>query len=104
MPNQKHLTLEDRSIIASMLKDKATFKEIANILDKDPSTISKEIRSHLVFRRVGGGAHKLQRLCKSIYLHKKTSLYTLPFRTQIQSMQALFHVQCFLHGFQTTDL
>ena len=54
MANNKHLTLEDRITIEDMLHDKASFKAIADALDKDPSTISNEIRSHLVFRRVGG--------------------------------------------------
>ena len=54
MANQKHLTLDDRHTIESMLKAKSYFREIGQALDKDPSTISKEIRSHLLFRRVGG--------------------------------------------------
>ena len=37
-----------------MLDLQVSFKEIAVALDKDPSAISKEIRSHLVFRHVGG--------------------------------------------------
>ena len=39
-----HLTLEDRNIIEEELNQGSNFKEIANILNKDPSTISKEIR------------------------------------------------------------
>ena len=54
MANNKHLTPDNRSTIQTMLSRKASFKEIADVLDKDPSTISKEIRSHLVFRRIGG--------------------------------------------------
>lgn len=54
MPNNKHLTMDNRCTIQTMLNDKASFKAIADVLDKDPSTISKEIRSHLVFRKVGG--------------------------------------------------
>lgn len=54
MANNKHLTLDDRITIETMLHDKASFKAIAIALNKDPSTISNEIRSHLVFRRVGG--------------------------------------------------
>jgi len=54
MANNKHLTLDDRSILESMLKDKASFREIGNALGKDPTTISKEIRSRMVFRRIGG--------------------------------------------------
>ena len=54
MANNKHLTADNRSTIQTMLNDKASFKAIAIALDKDPSTISKEIRSHLVFRKIGG--------------------------------------------------
>lgn len=54
MPNNKHLTLDNRTTIETMLNLQSSFKEIAAALDKDPSTISKEIRSHLVFRHVGG--------------------------------------------------
>lgn len=54
MPNNKHLTLDNHCTIQSMLNEKASFKAIADVLDKDPSTISKEICSHLVFRKIGG--------------------------------------------------
>lgn len=50
----KHLTLDDRCTIQMMLDKKASFAEIGRILQKDPSTISKEVRTHLIFRRVGG--------------------------------------------------
>ena len=53
MPNNKHLTLDNRITIESMLNTQSSFKEIAALLNKDPSTISKEVRSHLVFRHVG---------------------------------------------------
>ena len=54
MANNKHLTLAGRIEIESMLKQKATFVEIGKALDKDPSTISKEIKSRLLFMRIGG--------------------------------------------------
>jgi len=54
MANNKHLTLGERTTIESMLKHKTSFTEIGNSLDKDSSTISKEIRSHLVSQRIGG--------------------------------------------------
>lgn len=54
MANNKHLTIDNRCTIQTMLDDRASFKAIADVLDKDPSTISKEIRSHLVFRKIGG--------------------------------------------------
>jgi transposase, IS30 family len=46
MPNQKHLTLDDRSYIHSGLKTGQSFRQIARHIDKDPSTISKEVRRH----------------------------------------------------------
>lgn len=54
MANNKHLTLDERTTIESMLKHKTSFTEIGLSLDKDPSTISKEIRSHLISQRTGG--------------------------------------------------
>lgn len=73
MANNKHLTLEDRSTIQSMLKDKACFKEIGQVLFKDPTTISKEIRSHLVFRRIGG-MHTRYNACQHRFSCSKTRL------------------------------
>ena len=43
--NQKHLTLNDRIYIENELSKGATFKDIASFLCKDPTTISKEVRS-----------------------------------------------------------
>lgn len=40
----KHLTLEDRMYIEDALDEKYTLKEIAAILEKDPTTISKEVK------------------------------------------------------------
>ena len=53
MATQKHLTLNDRITIQQMLSSPTTFSAIADALDKDPSTISKEVRNRLVFVRVG---------------------------------------------------
>ena len=54
MTNQKHLTLSDRMVIETQLSNSTSFKAIASALDKDPSTISKEVRSHLSVERIGG--------------------------------------------------
>lgn len=43
---QKHLTLSDRIYIEQELLQKSTFSSIGNTLNKDPSTISKEIKKH----------------------------------------------------------
>ena len=54
MSKNKHLTLEERLIIRTMLNDSASFKEIGRRLGKDCTTISKEIRSHKAFQKTGG--------------------------------------------------
>ena len=53
MANQKHLLPEQRITIQEMLGKRCSFTEIGSVLDKDPSTISKEIRKHLDFSRTG---------------------------------------------------
>ena len=54
----KHLTLEDRYTIEHSLKDGSSFKSIARTLGKDPSTISKEVRNHLIFEKTGAFGRK----------------------------------------------
>ena len=54
MANNKHLTYDNRNTIESVLKQNVPFKKIAEVLDKDPSTISKEIRLHCYSQRTGG--------------------------------------------------
>lgn len=47
--NHKHLTLSDRTYIEQELVRGSTFKSIAETLDKDPTTISKEVKLHRHF-------------------------------------------------------
>ena len=49
----KHLTLDDRIVIQKSLKEKLSFAAIAEAIGKDPSTISKEIRRHLIKKETG---------------------------------------------------
>lgn len=53
---QKHMTIDDRIIISNELSKKTSFKEIALILNKDATTISKEVRKHRCFTKTGGHA------------------------------------------------
>lgn len=57
MANNKHLSLSDRITIESMLEKHHTFKEIGSFLDKNPTTISKEIRSRFVTLRPVAGTY-----------------------------------------------
>jgi len=49
----KHLTEDDRFEIDHGLKKGLSFKAISKIINKDPSTISKEVRSHIVYEKRG---------------------------------------------------
>lgn len=51
---QKHMTLSDRIFIEQSLAGHCSFKDIASVLKKDPSTISKEVRKH---RTLKEGSH-----------------------------------------------
>ena len=50
MATQKHLPLEDRYAIQHALEKRHSFRTIARSLDKDPTTISKEVRRHCLSR------------------------------------------------------
>jgi len=45
-PNQKHLTLSDRTYIEQELVRGSSFRSISATLHKDPTTISKEVKKH----------------------------------------------------------
>lgn len=53
MANQKHLDLDARFVIQTSLDNGESFKQIGAKLGKDCTTISKEVRKHLVFERKG---------------------------------------------------
>ena len=48
MAKQKHLTLQERSIISVRLTERVSFAQIAKELEKDPGTISREVKKHRV--------------------------------------------------------
>ncbi|PNT91623.1 IS30 family transposase [Clostridium thermosuccinogenes] len=49
----KHLSQEERNIIEQRLISRKSFKSIARELGKDPTTISKEVKNHIQFRKTG---------------------------------------------------
>ena len=53
MANYKHMSLDDRIEIQRGLKDGKTFAEIGAAIGRDGSTISKEVRSHLIIKETG---------------------------------------------------
>jgi transposase, IS30 family len=66
MAKNAHLTLSERIEIERALRDGASFKEIGRQLEKDPSTISKEVRNHFVVKEGGSRFNpcKHRTICK----------------------------------------
>lgn len=54
--NQKHLTLSDRSYIEYSLQQGMSFRAIAKVLCKSPSTISREVKLHRTSSKRNGSA------------------------------------------------
>ena len=68
MANSKHLSMDDRIKIETSLASKESFKHIARLLDKDPSTISKEIRSRRTTVKSGAiASHRPFNNCEHRY-------------------------------------
>lgn len=57
----KHMSLSDRIFIEQSLSNHISFKDIAAVLKKDPSTISKEVRRHRAFKE--GSHYNLKNNC-----------------------------------------
>lgn len=53
MNKQKHLTLESRILIETKLNEGESFKAIGRLLNKDCTTISKEVKNHISFEKSG---------------------------------------------------
>ena len=53
MANYKHMNLDDRMEIQKGLKEGKSFAEIGALIGRDGSTISKEIRNHLIIKETG---------------------------------------------------
>lgn len=52
--SSKHLTLDDRIQISHMLSNRESFKAIATATGKNCTSISREIKNHMVYRKTGG--------------------------------------------------
>ena len=54
MSKNKHLTVEERTIIETELHKRSSFKAIALLIGKDCTTVSKEVRAHRIPEKTGG--------------------------------------------------
>lgn len=57
MTKYKQMNFEDRITIERGLDNCESFKYIASLIDKDCITISKEVRSHLIYKKSGAYGH-----------------------------------------------
>ena len=73
MEKNKHLTAEDRKIIEESLDHKKSYASIAKDLGKDPTTISKEVKAHVVLKRTGVFGKNYNN-CKHQFLCKKSAI------------------------------
>lgn len=71
MRKNKHLSSDERFTIMKMLNDSASFKEIGRVLGRDCTTISKEVRNHIVFKKSGCFGH-----CFNDCLRRKGCTYS----------------------------
>ena len=53
MNKNKHLILDERYVIEHSLNENMSFKAIGKQILKDCTTVSKEVKSHIVFEKKG---------------------------------------------------
>ena len=75
MNNNKHLTLDSRVTIETQLNEHNTFKGIARLLGKDCTTISKEVKNHICFERIGAYGRAFND-CRHAFFHQCSSKNT----------------------------
>lgn len=69
MNKQKHLNLEARILIETLLNEQNSFKSIARHLNKDCTTISKEVKAHVYFDKAGAYGRAFND-CRLAFLHQ----------------------------------
>jgi len=71
MAKFKYLTIDERHNIEQCLNKQKSFKETGRMLNRDPTTISKEVVGHIKVRNTGGknypyNACKKRNVCKKV--------------------------------------
>jgi len=84
LTKNKHLTLDDREEIAECLDKGMTFKAIARRIGKDPTTVSKEVKKHLIATKPGEGSRRIDspnvlRLHHSVFHSERLIVFLCPF-------------------------
>lgn len=95
MATHKHLSLSERQQIEKLLLERASFKAIGRTLNRDCTTISKEVRSHIFFVKTGAYGRSFNN-CK---LRKDCTLTKLcdPPTNRCKHKRCCFCDQCYKH-------
>ena len=70
----KHINSDGRDIIEDGLNHKKSYASIAKELGKDPTTISKEVKTHAVIKRTGAFKKNNYNNCKHQFFCRKSAL------------------------------
>lgn len=73
MNKKKHFTFDERQQLERLLSESLSFKSISKILHKNPSTVSREVKKHMVVKKTGAYGRvfndcKKRMQCKEYYL------------------------------------
>ena len=77
MPKSKHFTLSERFTIEHMIKNSCSFKAIARELGRDCTSISKEIKHHIISKKTGSYGKSFNN-CVNRYDCKKSYICDSP--------------------------
>ncbi len=69
----KHMSFDDRLEIEKGLKERKTFKEIAKIINKNCTTISREIKNHYVTEQSGAIGRNFNNCLNRKTCHNRTN-------------------------------
>ena len=83
MCKNKHLTLQERLTIESELWRRSSFKKIALLLEKDCTTISKEVRKHIEIKETGSRGKSVNNCINRDTCLKKESVLNIVFKLKI---------------------
>lgn len=67
----KHLSLEDRFKIENGLNNNLSFKKFGKLIDKDCTSISREIRNHYIVKNTGGIGRQFNNCTKRKTYHNR---------------------------------
>lgn len=103
MTTQKHLSLSERIKIEELLNKTCSFKAISRELNRDCTTIAKEVKKHITFKKIGSYGQAFNncknnlkcnrsRLCKSMdckYRYCKLCAFCFKFCNDFQEEKCL---------------